>query len=586
MRAETQSVFVGARRYLASLSSKDSVGVRLVGIVFPFEVLWCGDIFEKLLQEVGDTSVDALYAMRQLPATDKLIKDPPPTKRRRPKPPPVPDVSHALVVGTLRRFQEMLFRFERLCSAEGGHRLNAFTILRNIADVTFRPLTAEVHGIYVADGGAGPVCRSLMPRPLVCSRNSRVRVVIGPHLCVQQPVQFLVPGEHVRPRLRQRVYELNFSHQAEAMRAAFSDKPRTVQFWDDLRTTRRQGTQDWVRDGRERVEKEGLQLERDLDCGPYERNAVLTITSGYSMKKIEHLVGTFLRFVKRSGNSASRSKPNCTTVFVIFSMNLSVYADVVRDHPSRLIIVDTQLYLPTMASKHCGPAEHRCEVMYRWLRDDPVAHTFGHFFMIDSRDVYFQRDPFEALFAMPEYRAVMKAGAEDAEFVGDVPEELLLGSEDTVYPWLTHHVAGWISITFNKNVYRLLEPLTIGPLKEGMPLVNSGLMFGTRRAVRDFLYTVSETVNTVQPWCIADQVVLWALVGGAFALAGFPYRFVLMNPESTPFRNCPRGSFSIRFAGEDNRFLVNSRNESYAIVHQLDRFQNAWSQSHAGTEKV
>jgi hypothetical protein len=224
--------------------------------------------------------------------------------------------------------------------------------------------------------------------------------------------------------------------------------------------------------------------------------------------------------------------------------------------------------------------------MYRWLRDDPVAHTFGHFFMIDSRDVYFQRDPFEALFAMPEYRAVMKAGAEDAEFVGDVPEELLLGSEDTVYPWLTHHVAGWISITFNKNVYRLLEPLTIGPLKEGMPLVNSGLMFGTRRAVRDFLYTVSETVNTVQPWCIADQVVLWALVGGAFALAGFPYRFVLMNPESTPFRNCPRGSFSIRFAGEDNRFLVNSRNESYAIVHQLDRSQNAWSQSHAGTEKV
>ena len=152
-----------------------------------------------------------------------------------------------------------------------------------------------------------------------------------------------------------------------------------------------------------------------------------------------------------------------------------------------------------------------------------------------------------------------------------------------MYPWLHHHVRGWLSITFNKNVFSLLEPLTIGAAREAFPLINSGLMFGTAAAVRDLLQVLAETVNTVLPWCIADQTVLTVLAGGAFELCGFPHKFVIFNPESTPFRNGPRGSASIRFS---DRFVVNSRNETYAIVHQLDRYHKAWERSYASTEKV
>ena len=558
MRAETQAVFIGAARYLnRSEYAGEEHGGAVAGIVFPFEVLWCGNILEPRTKFAAGAHA---FAVKRLPPSDKIIPDPPPKKLRpgaRPKPPPkpIPEVSHAVLVGSVNGTRHVVSLLVSLFISEGP-RYHAFTLLRRL-DTSIWPLTAA-DGFVVGDGSDKPVCAPLMPRPLQC-RTPGIKLVVGPHLCVEATQPF-VAGEYLRPRLRERMYVVNFSDRAAALRDAFSDKPLTQQLWDGLRRNR------------SKVPKQPARARPSLaaanpaaaGCRGGRRNAVLTIASGYSMKKIEHLVATFLRF----------SNAACT-VFVIFATNRSVYADVLEQYPQRVMMVNMSAYLPTMGGKDCGPGEHRAEAWYRWISQDPAAAEFGHFFMIDSRDVYFQRDPFDALFAMPEYATVLQPAG---EFVGDVPEEFLFGSEDTVFPFFHHIVAGWVNSSFNKTVYDILQPLTIGGVSEGLPLINSGMMFGTAAAVRDFLEILSGTVMSILPWCIADQLILTLLYAGVFQVCGFPHKVVLLNPESTPFRNLPRGQASLRFNG---RFVVNSLNETYAIVHQMDRYPEMWKMTFA-----
>jgi len=57
------------------------------------------------------------------------------------------------------------------------------------------------------------------------------------------------------------------------------------------------------------------------------------------------------------------------------------------------------------------------------------------------------------------------------------------------------------------------------------------------------------------------------------AAAKYPHSVVFFNPDRTLFRNMPPHGHFIRWNGTS---LTNCDGDTYAIVHQLDRYKKLW----------
>jgi hypothetical protein len=278
-------------------------------------------------------------------------------------------------------------------------------------------------------------------------------------------------------------------------------------------------------------------------------------------------------------------------------------------------IVSTTPFLPNLKLRDCGAAIFRKELLARWLDDQQrLAHGVAPFrfvMMADTRDVFFQTDPFDPMETLsPAVRNALDT-SKDASALFLVAERFDAASVDLynpiVYGFQERFGGGScgnrsLHWAFGLQVSPLLKKSyagwdSHGGAVEPLPVVCSGMYLGTFWAMRDMLFVLSESlvsrVDGDPEACNAsplDQGMFNCLLYGGFQHSKFPHDVVLLNPATQPYTHMFRSDEDIRFgddasSSDDFSFVRTCPNtprrwaegtaappsRPYAAVHQADR---------------
>jgi hypothetical protein len=273
----------------------------------------------------------------------------------------------------------------------------------------------------------------------------------------------------------------------------------------------------------------------------------------------------------------------------------------------------------------CKLLKTRKEIIYLWLKEnllDQVSRAstsagalrpFRYAMMIDSRDLFFQADPFESIARIDAaLQRSSNAGTETGGFMLFPPEASAFGEMSWSFRGGFEFNMRWVleafGFSYTQRMFREILPVTkclnlhhsessassatVFPCTSlPLPTICGGIYAGTALAMLDFLKLLVNAMSSrpaKQQDCHNDQGMMNGFLGGGFALAAFPHQILLSNPYSTWATHRPRRG-TVRWAategGDVNNnttmslpLLQNCHGEPYAVVHQLDRFPSIWKQ--------
>jgi hypothetical protein len=293
------------------------------------------------------------------------------------------------------------------------------------------------------------------------------------------------------------------------------------------------------------------------------RNGLLSMCSGYTAKKVETLVLSFLQNHRRG----------CTTLYLFVECNnfdcMRPWRELERRSNTSIKVVDVVgMSLDSGRLAQCGPEKRRFEILLRWLRSNfSRDEGLSYIAFSDSRDVFVQNDPFEYIAAIPRRKS--------SDFVSVVAEGYFLGIYEyhDPAPFLANRQ--WLIDDFGPTFFR---HLSMGLLSTGdpFPIICSGLFFATRYAAINFLEVLVPTLESQLPRCGWDQGAFNAVVYAGLDAANFQHDVYLLNPFTSPFSNRPPRGIFLRWS--KNRRLLNCNEKEYSIMHQFDRYPSVWEE--------
>jgi hypothetical protein len=286
------------------------------------------------------------------------------------------------------------------------------------------------------------------------------------------------------------------------------------------------------------------------------RQAVLGMCGRYTPSVVRLFLSTFRR---------SRD-PRCTTLYV-FVKDPAAWE---QEAFGGVRVVDQRGYEPRLKTNLCPAPEMRSELMLQWLMQHGGAEEIGSVMVVDTRDLFFQRDPFagygEAVEALPRGEAALVFPVE--------------GYPLQFADWMARRSfttnSGWLSDTYGTRFVKRLAAASLPCSNDSFPVINSGMYFGTVEAMLQLLFMLAELVHASGE-CRPDQPILMGLVAGLARTAGLNASMVLLNPFDSLYTQKPPNWFHVRWrsTGAGPR-LFNCRGEVYAVVHQLDRHKHIW----------
>ena len=602
MRAETQSVYSGANSYIQQQRATEKY-FAFLGVMFPDDVLLCSNPFRDVPRGGGKGSGGGNGGMSVFGVRVSQSSRRGRTRAAR----PAADGSslastyplHSIVVG---HFEAM-----KIFLSEVAERCNMLGLNTRVADcfqgtssrsdhrrVIHRQLGSRRQ--YTSTLSTG--CDKFLPLPLSCRHTPEVCVAVSISVnCAASPQQRQVPNEPCRSKFTRPFYILppDTLQLAEATSSAVSVENRAlVASWRKWQSSSPPSISD-------------AKAMRSNRC-----DAVLSIAAGYSPAKVMLFIRSFLASVDES------------TVLVLFVSDAAAYAQALGGNvttaagrpngQARVELVDVAQLMPLVKlAQHCGPAEYRFELLAVWLTSPPPpsqlsngeqksgggggkrrnVDRFDYLLLIDSRDAFFQADPFSALRAdfVPSVAATTDSPSPSQldrprDFVVDIAEAFYAGSEDLILSVVYGKNQEWLKTVCGKSCFvhvteRTLgsgggSNLTLSPLGgEAMPFVNSGQVLGSAQGMLDLFVLMSDSMHS--GWddrrsCLPDQAVMMLLFAGGFSVARFPHLVGFLTAERSRFRNLAASPSHLRW--NENRRLVNCNGEVYAVVHQLDRHPN------------
>ncbi|CUE73634.1 Hypothetical protein, putative [Bodo saltans] len=277
------------------------------------------------------------------------------------------------------------------------------------------------------------------------------------------------------------------------------------------------------------------------------------------------------------------------------------------------------------------------------IRGQPTPPPYGFVMIVDTRDAFFQGDPFEPVEKIAQSSSESTDAARSAVYL--IAERFDGSSIDLYYPivyefnerlagascgqaavhWSQRLQVAPIPTPHPTTVHRKVSPRgknggdleRIAAARKGrgewtpvepLPIVCSGMLFGTYHAMRDLSHLLAESLiarlSEDQQLCGApiDQGMLNCLLYGGLAHANFGHDVVLLNPYTQPYTNLFRSHEEMRFGDDANssfgfKFLqtcsstprrfaqvsakkihgtvqspLQGVSRQFAVVHQADRF--------------
>jgi hypothetical protein len=560
MRAETHSVFAGALDFLMMPTTAALRRVEgQIGVVFPYEVLWCRDPFQ-------DTpSPSKVYGIRE-PGSERLMP--------------------WLVVGHATPMRLFLAGVVRHCSQTGpiGDIRSCFDAGLRHGSLTSTHLE-PVDGYYSAADSFREGCGKVLPLPLRCERAPQIRVLasVG-YSCAEGTGQATFP-EDVCSSMYSDSFVAMPSTSAAAggpfvasMKAAVKkDNPALTDAWNA-----------WKPD------KAPPPPAATGAAAGTKKNAVLSVAVNYGPDQIDFFMRTFLKYTDPA-----------TTTLVLFVNGHDVprFQSKVAEwsgaagHVEYVDVPGLRGSMQDYIGDRCGPGDARAEMLAHWLHQ-PASGSgveglrnvdrWVHLMIIDSRDAVFQCDPFAALqgnallqTALAAEQATRASSTAPVGFVLDVVESYQLGSPDFYKPIIHGINADWTQRVCGRACGNLICGTTFAYTEleaEPFPVVNSGHMIGSSVAMLDMLTLMKVSMRArlqTLGECPPDQGMMHVLFGGGFAIAAFPHLTGALTPERSQFMNAPRTRTQLRFNAEGK--LVNCYGQVYAVVHQLDREMPAYN---------
>lgn len=389
------------------------------------------------------------------------------------------------------------------------------------------------------------------------------------------------------------------------------------------------------------IEKRGRGIQSQLDLGKKRsdsnieeprcrgkdgwQDVIIAYAAGYSSRKnVAPLLNTFRKY----------HTEGCTKLYLFV---LAEHVEAFSHEGPDVIPVSVSKYRDgLLRTAKCKLLKTRKEIIYLWLKENLISQIktassgtairpFRYAMMIDSRDLFFQADPFESIaridaaLRQSSTSSSSNANSRDDEGSGFMlfpPEVAWFGEMEWTFRGGFAFNMRWVleafGYSFTHRMFREVLPVTkclnlhnksrsddaaaFPCTSLPIPIICGGIYAGTAMAMLDFLKLLVNAMSArpaKQQDCHNDQGMMNGLLGGGgFALAGFPHQILLSNPYSTWATHRPRRG-TVRWAfeeGEDDiknnaknvtrplPQLQNCHGEPYAVVHQLDRFPAIWQQ--------
>jgi hypothetical protein len=256
------------------------------------------------------------------------------------------------------------------------------------------------------------------------------------------------------------------------------------------------------------------------------RNVALAAASGYGLDVLVPLVESFQRFTTPCDD------------MVLFSNDVPKNFKVQR--PGNLILAP----LDPKVRVHEG----RFGSILSWMKEN--GHKYRYAITLDSRDSFFQANPFEPLFGQ--------------KGLFSVAEKFELAAE-------TRWNQGWIRNCFGQE--KLDELLREQP---NVHVVCVGLVMGDSAAFTDYVEILSSFLsnNSCTGTDFKDQGVheYFVLKGLKEMYPSFKHQNHILDPETSRYSH----DFKPQVLVDNLGRYCNAKMEPYAIIHQLDRNAEMW----------
>jgi hypothetical protein len=206
---------------------------------------------------------------------------------------------------------------------------------------------------------------------------------------------------------------------------------------------------------------------------------------------------------------------------------------------------------------------------------------------VDTRDAFFQRDPFAALDDMKSAMddSLEHTHLQNPEHPGHLvkhnfllfpAERFFLGESDFLQngPYMWNRK--WIVQTFGLPFYHALSRASIrGDGGDVMfPILCGGLYAGSVEAMIDFFDLFVESTLVLGGCGTNDQGLLNGLVAVGLFASRFPHPVFISDPYTSLFTNGPRGGGEITW--DQHGRIVSCSGALYSVLHQYDRYKTVW----------
>lgn len=298
---------------------------------------------------------------------------------------------------------------------------------------------------------------------------------------------------------------------------------------------------------------------------------VLTLAKGYTMKAIGSFVHTFV-----ANNPVDCTSRDPVTVLVVLTTDPAWF--------SSLGPLPNVVFLPMRVWRRgvkkaplakCSIVVSRFPLILLTLMAIVEQWAPTYVLISDSRDVLFQSSVATAVRNMIRRQRGSHRSGGDQDFVALVLERLFLGSIDVTsfVPFLLNSL--WVAETFSTS-YAVAAQQAELELSRGsipMPVPCAGMFLGTAAGIVSLLKLLISTME-LRGCKSNDQGALVGLVLSGFGAARFPHEVWLLDPHDAPLTHQFASGREMRWS---DRKLINCNNETYAVVHQLDRYPPAWA---------
>ena len=288
-------------------------------------------------------------------------------------------------------------------------------------------------------------------------------------------------------------------------------------------------------------------------------SAVIGIAGGYHVDVFSNFVNTFLAVTDM----------NCTDL-ILFVSDVAKTREV-RPAWSKVTLISVSDYSIVETPSKCGWSDKRFELYYQWLSAN--AHRYFMAAMVDVRDVLFQADPFASLFKSKTWTKHFSNISAEDELLLPSMEEYVASSSSSYATAAFVFFNLWHDAGIAQQYRKMLQTLQFSETNEHLPVLCSGLVVGTAKALLHLTYAQVMFFKGDVP-CGFDQGIFQMLAVDGLVESGYSGTIAFFNPHFWTMRNGAERPQDVLW--KDGR-LVNCYGEAYSIIHQFEQGRHPWA---------